>query len=102
VALRSALLGKLRDGEVRELRGLSWAEPSAREARRVLAACAPRGSVLVLLKDRDPVLWRSFRNFPQVGVRVAAEANAYDLLAHKWLLAQEGALELIAGRCGAE
>ncbi|TAH34926.1 MAG: 50S ribosomal protein L4 [Planctomycetota bacterium] len=98
VALRSALLGKARDGEIREIRGLSLAEPSAKQARKLLAGCAPRGSVLLLLAQRDAVLWRSFRNFPHVSVRTAAEANAYDLLAHKWLLAQEGALEQLGQR----
>lgn len=100
-ALRSALLGKLRDGEVLELKGLSLEAPSAKTARRVLAGCAAEGSVLVLLREHDPVLWKSFRNFPRVSVRPAAEATAYDLLAHRWLLAQEGALEVLQARCAA-
>lgn len=98
VAVRSALLGKLRDGEVREVRSLGWAAPSARQARQVLCDCAPAGTVLLLLAQPNPVLWRSFRNFPQVSVRTAADANAYDLLAHKWLLAEQGALEALLRR----
>lgn len=98
VALRSALLGKLRDGEVKELVGLAFDAPSAKTARGVLAALAPTGSALVLLREPDAAAWKSFRNFPRVSVRPAAEATAYDLLAHKWLLAQEGALEALARR----
>lgn len=98
VALRSALLGKIQDEEVRELSGLNWDEPSARSARKLLNDCAPEGSVLVLLAEPSDTLWRSFRNFPQVSVRTALEVNAYDLLAHKWLLTQEGALDALAER----
>ncbi|RMH02078.1 MAG: 50S ribosomal protein L4 [Planctomycetota bacterium] len=98
VALRSALLGKLQDGEVRELTGLDLTAPSAKTARAVLAAAAPGGSALVVTRGRDEAVWKSFRNFPRVRVVPAAEATAYDLLAHKWLLLQEGALDELAAR----
>ncbi len=101
VALSGALLGKLQDGEVREFRGLSLETPSAKTARKLLTECAGAGSVLVLLREHDPVLWLSFRNFPRVSVRPAAEATAYDLLAHRWVLAQEGALDVLQARCTA-
>ncbi|KAA3608231.1 MAG: 50S ribosomal protein L4 [Planctomycetota bacterium] len=98
VALRSALLGKVQDGEVKVLQGLSADKPSAKLARKVLADCAPQGTALVVLVEPDTNLWKSFRNFPQVRVKPAVEVNAYDLLAHKWLLAQEGALEVMEQR----
>lgn len=101
VALRSALLGKAKDGELRELTGLTFAEPSAKQARQILRQCAPQGTALVLLRENDAAVWKSFRNFPCVSVRTAAQANAYDLLAHKWLLVQEGALEQLAQRLSA-
>lgn len=100
VALRSALQGKLQDGEVQELSGLAMDAPSAKAARKVLADCAPQGSVLVLLAEANQPAYLSFRNFPQVRVRVATDANAYDLLAHKWVLAESGALEVLTDRCG--
>ena len=98
VALRSALLGKVRDAEVKELTGLSLEAPSAKTARKILADVAPKGSALVLTKELDENAWKSFRNFPRVSVKPAAEATAYDLLAHRWLLVQEGALEALASR----
>ncbi|MFQ5747982.1 MAG: 50S ribosomal protein L4 [Planctomycetota bacterium] len=97
-ALRSALLGKIRDGEVIQLRGVLFSEPSSKKARGILARCAPKGSALVLLAQPEEDCWKSFRNFPRVGVGTAAEVNAYDLLAHKWLLAQKGALEALCAR----
>jgi len=100
VALRSALAGKLRDSEVRELLNLAWPAPSASSARKLLADCGCDGSVLVLLDAPNENVWKSFRNFQQVSVTTARETNAYDLLAHKWVLAQQGALEAIVGRTG--
>ncbi len=65
----------------------------------VLEVQIPRlSAALVVTTERDQNLWKSFRNFPKVGVRTAAETNSYDLLAHKWVLMQEGAMEIIAGR----
>ena len=98
VALRSALAGKLRDSEVREIQGLSFEAPSSKAARGILAGATDGSSVLILTKDRDMNVYRSFRNFPRVDVRTADETNSYDLLAHKWVLMQEGAMDVLAGR----
>jgi large subunit ribosomal protein L4 len=98
VALRSALAGKLQDGEIREVTGLSFDAPSSKAARAILAGATEGGSVLILTSGRDQNVWKSFRNFQRVSVRTAAETNSYDLLAHKWVLVQEGALEVLAGR----
>jgi len=100
VALRSALAGKLQDNEILELSSFGMAEPSSKAARKILADCAPKGTVLVVLSEADEATWLSFRNFPQVSVRAASDVNAYDLLAHKWVLAQEGALDGVVERCG--
>ena len=99
VALRSAFMGKLQDNEVKELQGLNLDAPSSKAIRKVIADCAPQGTVLFLTAERSDVVYKSARNFPQASVRTAAEANAYDLLAHKWVLAEAGALEILAERC---
>lgn len=98
VALRSALLGKMADKELIEASGLSFAAPSAKGARKVLADNNFTGSVLVVSTDRDSNLWKSFRNFPKVDIRMADEVNAHDLLAHKWVLMQEGAFDRLVAR----
>ena len=99
-ALRSALAGKIQDAEVHEIGAFQFDAPSSKVARKVLGDLAPKGSVLVLLAEGNESAYKSFRNFPQVTVRVATDANAYDLLASKWLLAEEGALENLAARFG--
>jgi len=99
VALRSALLGKLIDREVTEVSGLSFDKPSSRIARQVLQGCnVVNGSVLVLTATHDDNTYRSFRNFPRVTVMTGADSNAYELLAHKNVIAQEGALEAMIAR----
>ena len=99
VALRSALLGKLQDQEVKEITGLSFDTPSSKAVRKILADCAPTGTVLILTADYNVNAWKSTRNFPQVRIRSGSDANAYDLLAHKWILAEAGSLEVLADRC---
>jgi ribosomal protein L4 len=47
-------------------------------------------------------LWKSVRNFPQASVKTAADVNAYDLLAHKWVLVEAGALDVVVERCSAK
>jgi large subunit ribosomal protein L4 len=99
VALRSALLGKINDSEIIEVSGMSFSEPSSKAARRVLQGCnVGGGTVLVLTAAHDDNLYRSFRNFPRVTVMTGADSNAYELLAHKNVIAQEGALEAIVAR----
>lgn len=98
VALRSALLGKLMDNEVKEATGLSFAAPSTKAAREILAGCGMEGSVLVITADRNENVWKSFRNLPKVTICSAADTNAHSLLAHKWVLAEEGSLDAIVGR----
>ena len=99
VALRSALLGKLIDREVTEVSGLSFDKPSSKIARQVLQGCnVVNGSVLILTATHDDNTYRSFRNFPRVTVMTGADSNAYELLAHKNVIAQEGALEAMVAR----
>jgi len=98
VALRSAMAGKLADGEVvvADLGGFS--APSARSARKVLADLgAPRRATLVL-EQRDVNVWKSFRNFPGVSVRTAAELCALDVVNGGLIIAEAGALMALARR----
>jgi len=98
VATRSALLGKMMDKELIQVSGLKFEAPSSKAARKVLADNNLTGSALVITTERDSNIWKSFRNFPKVSVRTADEVNAHDLLAHKMVLMQEGALESIIER----
>lgn len=102
VATRTAIAGKLQDGEVvvAELGGFS--APSAKAARKVLADLgSPRRALLVLAERNEPV-YKSFRNFPGVTVRTADELCAFDVVAGGLMIAEAGVLEKLAARVGQE
>ena len=100
VALRAALLGKLRDDEVVlcELKGFD--QPSSKSARKVLADLGSPRRACVVLVERDENVWKSFRNFPGVKVRTAKELCAYDVANGGTLLVERSAIEDLQERVG--
>ena len=102
VALRTALLGKLADGEV-VLADLPVLEkPSSKAARAVLSDLGSPRRALVVLQAPDANLWKSFRNFTNVSVRTADELCADDVVSGGLVVAQTGALNRLAERVGAQ
>lgn len=102
-AVRSALLGKFIDGEVKALDGVSLEKPSTKAVAGALAALEVAGSVLMITPERDDVFFRSARNLAGASVRTAAEVNAWDLLAHRNVVLVNGALEpLLRAAAGKE
>lgn len=99
-ALRTALLGKLQDGEVVVAELPSFDGPSAKTARGVLAAVGAPRRALIVLAEPDASVWKSFRNFPGVEVRTADDLCAYDVVAGGLVLAESAALEKLAERVG--
>jgi large subunit ribosomal protein L4 len=100
VALRTALLGKLKDGELLVADLGDFPAPSARSARKLLADLgAPRRALIVLAEGNDAV-WKSFRNFPGVSVRRAVDLCAHDVVTGGLVVAEEGALDALARRVG--
>ena len=100
VALRSAIAGKIQDSElvVAELPKLQ--APSAKTARKVLGDLGSPRRVLIVLNAADAVVWKSFRNFPGVTVKTAAELNAHDVLAGGLMVTDKVALDSLAERVG--
>lgn len=91
-AVRSAILAKFQDDEVRALDGFALDAPSTKRVAAALGALEVGGSALLVTPERDDVLFRSARNIEGVTVRTAAEVNAYDLLAHAHLVLVNGSL----------
>ncbi|MFO0981747.1 MAG: 50S ribosomal protein L4 [Planctomycetota bacterium] len=81
-ALRSALLGKLRDGEVHVLESLGTDQPATKQAALALKKLALTSGALVVTAAGDVLAFRSFRNIAGVTVLPAAEVNAYEILRH--------------------
>lgn len=100
VALRTALCGKLADEEFVIADLGEFASPSAKAARKILADLgAPRRATIVLA-ERNENVWKSFRNFPGVKVRVASDLCAHDVVAGGLIVAEGGAMESLVARVG--
>jgi large subunit ribosomal protein L4 len=100
VATRSALLGKLQDGELVIADLGSFPAPSARAARKVLSDLGSPRRALLVLAQRNEALWKSFRNFPGILVRTAGELCAHDVVSGGLVIAEAPALELLVQRLG--
>ncbi len=103
VALRGAIFGKLQDGEfvLADLAVLrDGATPSAKSARKLLADLgAPRRAVVVL-SERNELVWKSFRNFPGIVVRPACDLCAFDVASATIVICEPGAFEALGTRVG--
>jgi len=100
VATRTALLGKLQDGEVVIADLGAFASPSSKSARKILADLGRPRRALIVIEKHDEALWKSFRNFPGINVRTADEICAHDLVAGGLVIAQSGAMEKLTRRVG--
>ncbi len=100
VATRSALFGKLRDGELIVADLGEFSVPSAKAARKILADLGkPRRALIVLAQPNENV-WKSFRNFPGVEVATAVELCAYEVVTGGLIVAEAAAMEELSARLG--
>ena len=79
-AVRSALLSKVQDSQVKVIDAFDFAAPKTKEAVAILNNFKASKRVLVVSEGYNENLVKSFRNIPRVEVRVASELNAYDIL----------------------
>ena len=100
-ALRSAVLSKLRDGELMLADGWPGADqkPSTKQAMSILAGLGLEGgSVLVVTEEHDTVLYRSLRNVPRVDVRPVSDLNAFEVLLRRHMVLTPGAMAKLEER----
>ena len=100
VALRSAIAGKLTDSELVIADLGEFPAPSSKAARKVLADLGSPRRAVIVIEERNENLWKSFRNFPLVSVRTAAELSALDVVNGGLIIAQSGAMDQLAQRVG--
>jgi len=107
VALRTAIAGKLADEEFVIADLGEFAQPSSKAARKVLGDLGQLGSesiakgrVLIVLAAANENLWKSFKNFPRVNVRTAAELAAFDVASGGLIVAESAAMDQLAERVG--
>jgi len=102
-ALRSALLGKLQDGQVRLVEGLAFEQPRTKAAGAVLEAlgCLGRRTRLVIA-ERGENLLKSFRNLPSVEISMASDLHAEDVVRCEQLVLDRPALDQLIARLSDE
>ena len=79
-ALRSALLAKLLDREVKLLDRLEPTEAKTREMARILRNLSVERTFLIVLPQHDAALWRCTRNILGAAVAVVGDLNPYQVV----------------------
>ena len=96
LAMRSALLARLKDEEVLLLDALTIETPQTRVVAKLLRDIGVQGSCLLVI-DGEPeavrTIWKSARNVAGVVVRRAQDVSAYDLLAPDQVVFTRSALD---------
>jgi hypothetical protein len=100
LAIRSALSGKLADGQLHVVDELSFARPRTKEMVRVLENVGIQRSALVVTGEPDGSVRVSARNLQKTKVLPAGYLNVVDLLTHRDLLLTEDAVRRVEGLWG--
>lgn len=100
-ALRSALLGRFQDGEVRLVEGIHFDEPKTKSALDVLSKLGVEGQrATIVIAERGENLFKSFRNLRGVDIEMASDLNAEHVLNAKTLIISRKALDQVMARLG--
>ena len=92
-ALRSALSGKLRDGELKIVQAFDFAEPKTKLAKSTLATLEGTRTVLVVDNGENKNLSLGVRNLTGVTLLETKDVNAYHLLGHQSVLLSAAAAQ---------
>lgn len=96
LALRSALLSKLQDGQVLVVEGLQVEAPKTSRVSQMLRALGVTGSCLIGTPRTDRNLVLSVRNIPGVSVSEVRDLNAFDVLKARTLVLTREAFDQLA------
>ncbi len=100
LAIRSALSGKVADGQLHVVDKLGFAQPQTKEVVRVLHNVGIERSVLIVTGEPDRSVLTSARNLLKTKVLPAAYLNVVDMLTHRDLLLTEAAVRVVEGLWG--
>ncbi len=101
LAIRSALSGKVVDGQLHVVDKISFAEPRTKEMVSILHNVGIQRSALVVTGEPDRSVLVSARNLQKTKVLPAAYLNVVDLLTHRDLVLTEEAVRRVEGLWGA-
>ena len=100
LAIRSALSGKVADGELVVIDELSFKAPKTQEVIRILRNVGIERSALIVTGQPDRTVLASARNIQKTKVLPAAYLNVADMLNHRHLLMTEEAIKVAEGLWG--
>lgn len=93
LANRNAILAKVIDGELKIIDSLAFEKPSTKQFGSLLGNLKIDRSCLVALSCTTDAIAKSARNLDNVSVTQIDRLNAFDLLNHRYVLAEKAALE---------
>lgn len=99
-ALRSAMLGKLLDGEVCFVEGGTFERPCTKEFAKAWKGLSITGSALVVVPGEEAILRKSARNLDRAVVRSSDELNAYDVVIHERVVFTKAGYDRLVARIG--
>jgi large subunit ribosomal protein L4 len=97
-ALKTAILAKILGDDLMVIDGLSLSAPKTKEMARIVKNLKINRSCLVTLAERDSDVYLSSRNIGDLTVRIAAELNAFDVVARQKMLVTTEAMKALIGR----
>jgi large subunit ribosomal protein L4 len=100
LAIRSALSGKVADGELVVIDELTLTTPKTKEVIRILRNVGIERSALIVTGQPDRSVLASARNLAKTKVLPAAYLNVADMLNHRHLLMTEEAVKVAEGLWG--
>lgn len=92
LALRCILSNKVREGELKIIDQLQFAEPKTKEMNRILGVLGIDSKVLVVDSKPEMNMIKSARNLNEIKTLPANLLNVVDLLSHKMLVMTEDAV----------
>lgn len=95
LAMRSALSGKLADGELYIVKDMDFEKPCTKDAVAALKALGIEGRATLVIGNEDINTYKSFRNIPTVTIVPVCMINTYDFLDNKTLVLTESTLARI-------
>lgn len=98
LANRNAILAKAVDQEIKLVEGLKLEAPSTKQFKNVLDGLKVDRSCLVALQDVRTATAVSARNIEQAEITQLDRLNAFDLLTHRYLLADKAEFEAYLSR----
>ena len=95
LAMKSALSGKAADDEILVLDSFGLEEIKTKEIAKILAALPTGKKTLIVLPEKDDVVYKSARNIAGVKVSLINTLNVYDILNCDKLLVLQDAVSKI-------